>query len=200
MLCSQSSAGAVVTGQFVCLQCRERPPRFDCAVSARQHEGLARDLIARFKYHGEHYLCRPLAAWMATALREDARLRDWATEGEGAALVPVPLHARRRRERGFNQAESLCAALARESGLQVWHALRRVRYTRTQTELTRQQRQQNLYAAITVDARFEERIAGARVLLVDDVFTTGATVNECARTLWQSGAAGVRVLTVVRRL
>ena len=206
-LCSQTFGQTVngppavmLAGPLSCPYCRERPPRFDCAVSARRHEGLARDLIARFKYRGEHYLCRPLAGWMAAALRDDPRLRDWSTAGDGgAALVPVPLHVRRRRERGFNQAESLCRALARETGLPVWNALRRVRYTRTQTQLTRVERQQNLHDAVAPVEKFRARLAGARVLLVDDVFTTGATVNECARALRRADAAGVRVLTVVRR-
>ena len=196
-MCSQTFGQSVngadagmLGGPLSCPYCRERPPRFDCAVSARRHEGLARDLIARFKYQGEHYLCRPLAGWMAAALRDDPRLRDWSIEGGGAALVPVPLHARRRRERGFNQAESLCRALARETGLPVWNALRRVRYTRTQTRLTRVERQQNLHDAVEPVARFHPALAGARVVLVDDVFTTGATVNECARALRRAGAAG----------
>ena len=205
-LCSQTFGQSVngaeatmLSGPLSCPYCRERPPRFDCAVSARRHDGMARDLIARFKYQGEHYLCRPLAGWMAAALRDDLRLRDWTTGSGGAALVPVPLHARRRRERGFNQAESLCRALARETGLPVWNALRRVRYTRTQTQLTRTERQQNLHDAVESAARFRAALAGTRVVLVDDVFTTGATVNECARALRRAGAAGVRVLTVARR-
>ncbi len=208
-LCSQTfgqsvsgDALAVLTGPLSCPYCRERPPVFDCAVSARRHDGLARDLIARFKYQEQHYLCRPLAGWMASVLRDDPRLRDWAAGDGGAVLVPVPLHGRRRRERGFNQAESLCRALSRQTGLPVWNALRRVRYTQTQTQLNRAERQQNLRDAIEATPagrRSTRTLRGARVILVDDVFTTGSTVNECARALRRAGAAGVRVLTVARR-
>ena len=198
--CSQCSRsfeddGAPVRpgGAGLCAECREAGFAFRCAVSFCRHDGLARDLVVRFKYRGEHFLRRPLARWLAQSLQTDERLVD----PPAAALVPVPLHRRRERERGFNQADALCRRLSRETGLPVWRALRRVRFTPKQARLSREQRLRNLRDAFLPVPR--QPVTGAHLLLVDDVFTTGSTVHECARVLCEAGAASVRVLTVTRR-
>ncbi len=180
-------------GAGLCSECRAAGFAFRCAVSFCRHDGLARDLVVRFKYQGEHFLRRPLARWLAESLQNDARLHDPPAD----ALVPVPLHRRRERERGFNQADALCRRLSCETGLPVWRALRRVRATSVQARLSRAQRLHNLRDAFLPAPRLPVR--GAHLLLVDDVFTTGSTVHECARVLCGAGAASVRVLTVTRR-
>ena len=180
-------------GDGPCADCRARRFAFDCAVHFCRHDGLARDLLLRFKYGGEHYLRRPLGAWLMETLRSDERLRRRPTD----ALVPVPLHRRRERERGFNQAEALCQRVGRETGLPVWRALRRVRATPTQTRRSESERRTNVHGAFSPAPR--RPVAGAHLLLVDDVYTTGSTVHECARVLRRAGAASVRVLTVTRR-
>ena len=192
--CSQPFAGDFPEGEFTCSDCLRRKFAFDCAVSAWRHAGVVRELVLRFKYGGEHFLRRPLSAWLADAWETDPRLRDGPPV---AALVPVPLHPRRRRERGFNQAESLCRLLGKRTGLPTWNALRRVRFTEPQARLGRDERLENLRGAFATARR--RPVSGAHLLLVDDVFTTGTTVDECARTLRQAGAASVRVLTVARR-
>jgi len=117
-----------------------------------------------------------------------------ATLFDGAAcVVPVPLHASRRRHRGFNQS----ADLARHLGLPVVHALRRVRATATQAELPAAQRHRNVRGAFAV-TRAGRSLAGATVLLVDDVSTTGATLHACAAELKAAGVADVRALTAAR--
>lgn len=193
-VCSRPFEGEFPPGPFTCSDCRERDFAFACAVSARRHAGLVRDLVGRFKYRDEHYLRRPLSGWLAEALATDARLCGGPPV---SALVPVPLHPRRQRERGYNQAEALCRALGRRTGLPVWNALRRVRFTETQTHLSRSERLANLHGAFAPARR--RPVSGAHLLLVDDVFTTGATVHECARVLRRAGAVSVRVLTVARR-
>ena len=194
-VCSQSFVGEIPAEvSFTCAECRRTRHAFTCAVSAWRHDGVVRDLVARFKYQHQHYLRRPLGEWLAATLADDPRLRDGPPV---TALVPVPLHPRRRRERGFNQAESLCRVLGRRSGLPVWNALRRTRFTEPQARLARNERLENLRGAF-VPAR-RRPVAGAHLLLVDDVFTTGSTVDECARVLRRAGAASVRVLTVARR-
>ena len=177
----------------LCAECRAADFAFGCAVSFCRHDGLARDLIVRFKYRGEHFLRRPLAGWLAEALASDARLHSPPID----ALLPVPLHRRRERERGYNQADALCHCLGRETALPVWRALRRVRATQKQARLSREERLTNLRGAFAPVGRWP--VAGAHLLLVDDVFTTGSTVHECARVLRAAGAASVRVLTVTRR-
>ena len=154
---------------------------------------MARELILRFKYGGEHYLRRPLGHWLVESLRSDARLLRQPAD----ALVPVPLHRRRERERGFNQAEASCRVVGKSTGLPVWRALRRARPTPPQARLTREERRRNLRGAFVPAPR--RPVTGAHLLLLDDVYTTGSTVHECARVLRQAGAASVHVLTVTRR-
>lgn len=193
-VCSQGFTGEFPEGEFTCSNCVDRCFAFECAVSARRYTELVRDLIGRFKYRDEHYLRRPLGRWLAETLATDARLRQGPPLD---ALVPVPLHPRRRRERGYNQAAALCGRLGPQAGLPVWHALRRVRFTEPQARLARTERLENLRGAFAPARR--RPVSGAHLLLVDDVFTTGSTVDECARVLRAAGAASVRVLTVARR-
>ena len=184
---------------MTCGNCRDRSFAFDCAVSAVRHDGPVRELIVRFKYRGERYLRRALVGWLAEALL-DPRISGRPAD----ALVPVPLHPRRRRERGYNQTEECCRLLGRRADLPVWPVLRRARYTGTQTQLSREERAKNLSGAFGLvngwrAQRWRRRIEGADLLLVDDVFTSGATVDACARTLLAAGAASVRVITIARR-
>ena len=190
---------AALSLHMTCANCRDRAFAFDCAVSARRHDGSVRDLIVRFKYRGEQHLRRALAEWLSEALADPRLARRPAD-----ALVPVPLHPRRRRERGYNQAEECCRALARRAKIPVWPVLRRARETGTQTLLSREERIRNLSGAFVLAGgwgarHWRNRLAGADLLVVDDVFTSGATVDSCARVLLAAGAASVRVLTVARR-
>ena len=188
--CSQPFYGEI-DGPFFCADCMDRKFAFDCAVSAYRSRGMVRELIHRFKYEGHFHLRRPLSVLLRRAM-DDGRIRSRAVD----ALVPVPLHPRRQRERGYNQAEALCRLLGREAALPVWLALRRVRFTETQTHFSREERLNNLRGAFAARPRWP--LAGKHLLLVDDVFTTGSTVHECARVLRRAGAASVRVLTVAR--
>ncbi len=189
-ICSQPFDGAI-DGPFSCANCLEQRFDFECNVSAYRSRGAVRELVHRFKYDGQYYLRKPLGALLCRAM-DDVRIRRQPAD----ALVPVPLHPRRRRERGFNQAEVLCRLLSRHTALPVWPALRRVRFTETQTHFAREERRKNLRGAFA--ARFRWPVNGGHLLLVDDVFTTGSTVQECARVLRLAGAASVRVVTVAR--
>ena len=188
--CSQPFDGAI-DGQFTCSNCEGRGFHFDCAVSRYRSTGLVRELMHRFKYGRCLYLSLPLVEWLDETL-DDERIRAQSFDG----LVPVPLHAARRREREFNQADVLARLLAKRRGVRVIHALVRIRYTTTQTRLDREERMQNLRNAFRV--RHSRRVSESHLILVDDVFTTGSTVDECARVLKESGAASVRVVTVAR--
>jgi competence protein ComFC len=110
--------------------------------------------------------------------------------------VPVPLHPLRKREREFNQAEVLCRELARKNELVFCETLERLRYTVTQTHFDRRRRMQNLRGAFGL--RRNASVQGKDLLLVDDVLTTGSTLDECARVLLAAGAQSVRALTVAR--
>lgn len=189
-ICSEPFPGAI-TGEFTCANCGDRQFHFSTVVAPYRSRGVVRDFIHRFKYRGDFYLRHQLGAWMADGL-EDARLSEPAVD----ALVPVPLHAARRREREFNQAQVLAELVAPRAGVPVRLHLERIRYTTTQTRLNREQRMENLRGAFRV--RQNADVTGLHLLLIDDVMTTGSTVDECARVLRRAGAASVRVLTVAR--
>lgn len=188
--CSQPFEGAI-DGAFVCSNCNDRDFAFDCAVARFLSRGVVREFIHRFKYDRQFYLRHTLAEWLAASL-EDERIRSQPAD----FLVPVPLHSARLREREFNQADVLARLAGKRAKIPVLPCLRRIRYTSTQTRLDRHERMENLRGAFRV--RQSSAVHSRHLILVDDVFTTGATVDECARVLRQAGAASVRVVTVAR--
>jgi ComF family protein len=156
--------------------------------AAGPYDGVLRLIIHAFKYGRRRSLAAPLGAFVA---------RECAAVLAGAdASVPVPLHWRRRCSRGFNQADDLAAAL----GLPVVRALRRRRQTGVQASLHADRRQTNVAGAFTLTRRAGRTgaVAGAVVVLVDDVETTGATLDACARVLREAGAREVRAVTIAR--
>ncbi len=170
-----------------CPLCRQGLRGFDAAYSFGSYEGLLREWIHLYKYGRVKTMQRPLGDVLAPALPRDERF-DCA--------VPVPLHWRRRWQRGFNQSDLLARGIARRCGIPVIRALRRKRFTATQTGLSNSARRRNVAAAFEV--RRGKRIEGKRVLLVDDVMTTGSTAAACAGALRRAGAARVVLLTVAR--
>jgi competence protein ComFC len=171
-----------------CPLCRAGLRGFDAAYCFGSYEGTLRELIHLYKYGRIQTLSRPLADFLAAALPLDERFD---------AVTPVPLHWRKQWQRGFNQSELLAQAIARRRGIPVVRALRRVRFTQTQAGLSNTERRKNVAMAFR-RRRAARTLAGRRVLLVDDVMTTGATAAACARVLKQAGAAGVVLLTVAR--
>ena len=197
--CSKGLGGRI-SGWVRCTDCMARGPAFECVVAPYLARGSVREVVHQFKYWGRRHLCGLLARWMAVGL-EDERLRAPPPD----LLVPVPLHWLRRMGRGFNQAELLARELSggggwgsRVAGVPVCLALRRGRATGTQTRLDRGQRLGNLSGAIEARRVVRSRVEGKKVLLVDDIFTTGATLDVCARALLCIGAASVRALAVAR--
>lgn len=188
--CSNPFDGAI-TQAFHCSNCAGRSLPFACAVAPFLSRGIVRECIHAFKYTHAHYLCGQLADWIAEGLA-DPRM----TAHPFDALVPVPLHPVRRREREYNQAEEICRELSRRRGCPVWPVLRRIRRTPTQTRLDREERMENLRGAFQVGDT--ARVKDQHLVLVDDVFTTGSTAEECSRMLRRAGAASVRVLSVAR--
>ncbi|HEV7254166.1 MAG TPA: ComF family protein [Mesorhizobium sp.] len=164
-----------------------QPPVFDRARAAVAYRGAAARIARALKYADRTDLAPPMARWMARAGAE--------VIAEADLIVAVPLHWRRFWERRFNQSAELARALARETGLPFEpDAVTRKRRTRPQVGLSRAERERNLRGAFAVPAEAAPRLRGKRVLLVDDVFTTGATVNAVARALKRAGASGVDVL------
>lgn len=161
--------------------------RFDAVYSFGVYDGALRRLIQLFKYDGIRPLAKPMGIWLAQAFPRDQRFD---------AIVPVPLHWRRNLRRGFNQSALLADEVSRRTGVPVRRLVRRAKYTEQQAVLTRSQRRLNVSAAFRVPDK--ALVTGLRVLVIDDVFTTGATLNSCAGALKRAGAAHVSALTLAR--
>lgn len=171
-----------------CLSCRRRPPAFTQAWSCYAFEPPLQQAVHLFKYRGKVVL----AAALGRLLRQ-----AWPCTPEVDVLMPVPLHPSRLRAREYNQALLLADEANRDLCIPlVYDNLVRVRATPPQTELSRTERLANLRRSFAV--RRPEDVAGKRVLLVDDVMTTGTTFNECAKALRKAGAADVYAVALAR--
>jgi ComF family protein len=168
-----------------CPRCRRSPHALDRARSIGAYDGSLKAIIHALKYEGRRSLAKPLGAFM--------RERGADILAGADAVVPVPLHLSRRRERGFNQAADLAARL----GPPVVTALRRSRATPPQSSLPASQRHRNVRHVFTL-TRSARRLRGLTVVIIDDVWTTGATLEACARVLKEGGCLEVRALTAAR--
>jgi len=201
-VCGEWFLGAVPS-PFRCLNCADREFAFEFATAPYRARAGLLELIHQFKYKRQLWLAKSLGRLLAegiTGPNADPRFA-----GEEWLLVPVPLHPRRMREREFNQAWELAVVAGRQTGLRVVNALRRVRYTTVQASLARHDRLANLRNAFCLRAvssgfrRVPVTLNGKAVLLIDDVFTTGATADACARVLLRDGGARrVVALTLAR--
>lgn len=189
-LCGDPVAGAV-DHDFICYSCSAHTPAFDGARSAARYDGVVGEALRQLKYSKALWLAPDLADILHKCLAAEYPGRKFDL------VVPVPLHHVRRRGRGYNQSAVLAAELGRRIGCKSmpW-MLRRIRPTSTQTNLTAPQRLSNVRNAF--ESRRANWLAGRRALLVDDVMTTGATVDACAKALKEGGATSVHVLTVAR--
>ncbi len=211
MFCATCRGDAEFIGEHSCAYCgRPLPPHAaavvcpDCregqwvsgARAAGLHAGSLRRAIIRYKYHGRTRLAAPLGAMLAEVIRAEQERRGLPL-AQCAALVPVPLHRERRAWRGFDQAEMLCDEIAEATGLPVWpDVIVRVRNTTPQVRLQGVSRLENVRGAF--EARRRWKLRGRAVVVVDDVLTTGATINECAGVLRRAGAVAVYGLTITR--
>jgi len=175
---------------FMCGNCAPHKWYFQWARSAYRTEGQVLEAVLGFKYNDQYYQYSRLVGWLTEAYDRHASAEEWH------AVVPVPLYHRRHRERGFNQAREIASGLARKRKLRVLDALYRYRETSSQTRLKRAARWENMADAFRLKPRFDVR--GLNLLIVDDVFTTGATTNACAQVLAKAGAGALAVLTVAR--
>ena len=177
--------------QARCAACQGRSPAFDHGRAACLYDAHSRDLILKLKHADRTDLCGLFARWSARAAADLLPGLD--------AVVPVPLHRWRLLHRRFNQAAEIARPLARQAGLAYWpDALTRARPTQSQGGKSGSGRRRNVAGAFRVAPSWRDRIEGRRLLLIDDVLTTGATVEGCARALKRAGAARVDVAVIAR--
>jgi len=189
--CGVPLEGQAATADLTCAACLARPPRYGRARAVVQYGDAARKMILGFKHADRTQAAPAFAAWMARAGAE--------LLAEADLVAPVPLHYRRLLRRKYNQAALLALGIAQRAGKPVLvDLLKRQRATPSQAGLNARERRRNVARAIAVNPRRAALAAGKRVLLIDDVLTTGATVDACVRALKGAGAAGVDVLTLAR--
>jgi len=184
--------GLVIAGRldhaFTCADCSEDPPVYECARSLYHYEGGIRTAIHALKYQRDFSVIPDLSSLLL------AGLHAHFSEPDSLTLVPVPLHRKRQRKRGFNQGlELIRGMMKQQKGLSVWTGLKRTKDTETQTKLSKAARRENVRSAFAVKGKVPER-----VLLIDDVMTTGATLDACAKVLKRSGVREVNTLTLAR--
>ena len=188
--CGYPYQGAI-TQQFECSNCRNLDYAFRYARSAVAAQDTFLEVIHRYKYNRALWFEPLLIELLANCAGPQLLAQKWD------CIVPVPLHPTKEREREFNQAERMARGLSRATGIPLkTRCLRRVVATRTQTRLTREERLANVRDAFTL--KRAAPVEGQNIVLIDDVFTTGATTNACARVLRGAGAVDVCVWTVAR--
>lgn len=190
-VCGLPLSGQEAQGeQAECLNCRMLRPPFHSARALFPYSGPAESLVRSYKYNGNYFLGPRIINLAAT--------RNWLPESveKCDTIVPVPLHKKRRKERGYNQAEFIARTVGQHFSIPIQpDAIVRQRQTDQQARLSHPKRRENVRGAFDPG---DANIADRRILLVDDVLTTGATAGECARTLRRAGAKRIDVLTLVR--
>lgn len=189
--CLRCGAGKVKAKQKDCKACPEKPVFFDLARAVLLYRGAAREVIHTLKYKRRlevaPVLGRPMFLYLKRELGDDTF----------DAIIPVPLHPARERKRGFNQAELIAEEVARLAHIPlIPEVLLRIKSTKQQTQVPLEKRRQNVAGAFAL--RIPEPIFDKTILLIDDVYTTGNTVNEASRVLKEGGASTVCVLTFAR--
>lgn len=179
--------GCGIEGKYICDKCRQGVPR---AGESLRYIGLVRKIIKEIKYRGTYDMVRELVeVWNPV----------WQAKYEGAIVTSVPMWNHKKRERGYNQAELIARELAKKWGLEYADTLERIRETRPMYGLSKSERKENVGGAFVVSKKLNAKsfkLAGLKVLLVDDVWTTGATMGECAKVLKSTRVKEVWAMTL----
>ncbi len=182
-----------IGGQALCAECIKTQRPYSRARTAFRYDENSSKLITRFKYSDQTQLAKIYGAWLTKAGKELLPGTD--------AIIPVPLHYFRFLTRRFNQSALLAQSISKATGIKTLpDAIKRKRYTTPQTGLSKAQRKNNVKGAFAVNKRCLPSIKGKNILLVDDVMTTGSTIEQCTKTLLKAGATRVNVLTLARTI
>ena len=211
---NNSGSGQPADGHL-CGNCIERPPSFDSAVSAGRYAGALAKAIKLFKYKKKVYLGKRLTELALQSSLIERTLQNahnpaaadtvWGCPAHRAdtavsaqtVIIPVPLHVKRLRKREFNQSAIISSVIGKKYGIPVAaNTLMRHRHTKPQVELDGRDRKENVAGAFSVDN--QKLIEGKEIILIDDVYTSGSTINECSKVLKKNGAVKVYVITIAR--
>lgn len=178
--------GTFGKSQQSCTNCSDWPQYFIKNIAVAPYVGVYKDILWKYKFHNQRWLAPVLANIMFQKLREEKNIYDY--------IIPVPLHKKKKRQRGFNQAEILARKMTVFLGLNYSHnLLLRIKDTPRQTNLNRAKRQRNMQDAFCI--KNASNLKGKKILLVDDVLTTGITLRECAKVLYKQGAKEISGIT-----
>lgn len=180
-----------IEGREICMTCTQTPPAFDQARAAVRYDAFSKKIVLRFKYADQIHSAKTLSRWMVTAGR------DLFTDAD--LLIPVPLHRWRLFHRRYNQATLLANYISKETAIKLEnHILKRAKNTDPQGKKSTKERHRNVANAFYIDEKKGLLLKDKHIILIDDVLTSGATMNECARILKKAGAAKVSVLCLAR--
>lgn len=175
----------------ICLQCASCAPYFDKAISVFVYDEFSKKMILKFKHFDGTYLSEPFVNWMYKSAILDVDRAD--------LIIPVPIHFWKRLKRKYNQSELLAKGISDISGVKYEpRILKKIKQTSPQEGLSGKSRRKNVVGSFGTDEKYGNLVKDKHILLVDDVFTTGSTANECSRILKRRGASRVTVLTLAR--
>lgn len=176
---------------MICGVCQKNPPEFGCARSALVYDDASRDVVLAYKHADQTQSVPSFIPWLRRAGASVLKDANY--------IVPVPLHRWRLLRRRFNQSALIAQYLSKETNIPcILSALSRTRATQTQGHLRPDERKKNVRNAFLVNPEYIGRLKGKKIVLIDDVYTTGSTVTECAKALLKAGVASVDVLTLAR--
>lgn len=174
---------------MICIECMNKQPFFDQAIAVLEYDDNSKDIILKFKHYDVTYISKQLAIWMNRVAENEIKNSDM--------IIPVPIHFRKRLFRKYNQSELLAMELSKISGINYEpEILIKKRHTTAQEDLSKKERKKNIVG--TFDVKKNNKLSGKKIILIDDVFTTGSTVNECSKILRKNGAKHIIVLTIAR--
>ncbi len=183
-ICSKPLAEAI----GVCRECVQMPKEFERAIAVYSYEGTIKQTISDFKYHGKSYLYK-IFSWQMVELLKKENLTDFDQ------IVPVPLHSYKEVKRGYNQSKLLARDISSNLGMPMVELVKRTKKTKPQNKLATYERWHNMTGAIDIK---KSKKVGKKILLVDDIYTTGATMNACAKVLKREGASIVIGISIAR--
>ena len=187
--CEICGAPFTVLLNNICAICLEKKPHFDKAISVFEYDDFSKNIIIKFKHYDSTHLTKYISSLMYLASKPYV--------DEAHIIVPIPIHLSRRLKRKYNQSELIAMEISRASGLPYEpRILKKHKKTLSQEELSAQKRKTNVKGSFSINKFYKDMIKDKEIILVDDVFTTGSTVNECSKILKKNGVKKVTVITL----